>query len=327
MTAQAALKSKDLPEVKKARAVIKGQLTTAVNRLDTIFGQKDGDEFDHKSISKSEVKQIEAKFNENFDLFQKLHQKCCEMRDVGKDDIEEEANVKKDEEYAEEVTNKAFPLLDQIVEYNRSLADFEGKKAAKKAKEAANETLIDSIPEKEKKYQKALDDFHNSKENAVQVAKCLEGIELEDLLDSSVVHIQPADSVKESLNKDFEGLAVRASDLTSALETRGDNPTDVAPKVKFDYSEELKEVGKLNLDLNKILEAKKINSDKIKSSSSQQILSSTFRKSSSTSKVSPIKINKPDPIKFSSSQVNQDLKEALKPSLFPIDILLTLVFT
>ena len=144
-----------------------------------------------------------------------------------------------------------------------------------------------------------MDDFQNSKENAVQVAKCLEGIELEDLLDSSVVHIQPADSVKESLNKDFEGLAVRASDLTSALETRGDNPTDVEQKVKFEYSEELKEVGKLNLDLNKILEAKKINSDKNKLSSAQQILSSTFREPSSTSKVSPIKINKPDPIKFS----------------------------
>ena len=53
MTSQAALKSKDLVEVKKFRAVIKGQLTNAVKRLESIFAKKDEDDFDHKNISKT----------------------------------------------------------------------------------------------------------------------------------------------------------------------------------------------------------------------------------------------------------------------------------
>ena len=56
MSAQAALKSQDPAQVKKGRSVAKGQLTQAVNRIATIFSKTDGDDFDHKSISKTEVK-------------------------------------------------------------------------------------------------------------------------------------------------------------------------------------------------------------------------------------------------------------------------------
>ena len=111
MTSQAALKSKDLTEVKKARAVIKGQLTVTAKRLESIFSKKaENDDFDHKSISKTEAKNLQAKLNENFELFQKLHLKCCELRDVNKDAVEEDKSVLKDEEYSEEITSKVYPL-------------------------------------------------------------------------------------------------------------------------------------------------------------------------------------------------------------------------
>ena len=310
MTAQAALKSRDIAEVKKGRAVIKGQLTTAASKLSVIFSKKEEDDFDHKRISKTEVNQLKSKMKENFEIFQKLHEKCCELRDSGKDDTEEEDNAKKDEEYSNEVTSKVYPLLDQLVEYERSVEDLEAKKAAKKIEKDAEDTLVleerkakdaltKSIPEREKKYQEALENFQISKESALQIVKCLENLEPDDIFESSLVQIQPADSAKESLSKDFRNLVSSASELKAAMEARGDEVTAIEQQLKFDRSEELRRVGKINIDLNTILEAKKINSEKNKSTFSNPVLSSTFKDPSPSSKASPIKLNKPDPIKFS----------------------------
>ena len=133
-----------------------------------------------------------------------------------------------------------------------------------------------------------------SKESADEIIKCLQQLSSDEILDSSEVQLQPADSAKDSLSKDFDALANRATELISALEARGDEATAILDKVKFDYSEELKLVSKTKIDLNKIIAAQKISTDKNKSAS--QVLSSTFREHPT---VCPIKINKPDPIKFS----------------------------
>ena len=42
----------------------------------------------------------------------------------------------------------------------------------------------------------------------------------DDILDFSVVQIQPAESTKDSLSKDFEKLALNAAELVSALKAR-----------------------------------------------------------------------------------------------------------
>ena len=129
MAAQTALKSQDLGEIKKGRSAIKGQITTAVKRLESIFAQKDGEDFNHEKISKSEVSQMEKRLNENFDIFQQLHQKCCEKRDIGEDDAKEEKLAEEDEEYFEQVTSKVYPVLDMFVKYNRSVADLEAEES------------------------------------------------------------------------------------------------------------------------------------------------------------------------------------------------------
>ena len=74
--------------------------TNALKRLESIFAKKDENDFDHKNISKTEVKQIQSKMEENFDLFQKLHLRCCELRPADPDEAKEEENLLKDEEYS-----------------------------------------------------------------------------------------------------------------------------------------------------------------------------------------------------------------------------------
>ena len=111
MAEQALKSSVDVEEIKKFRRVIKGQVTTAVNRLENLFAKKEGDDFDHKVISKTEVKQVEAKLRNNFDTFLKLQEKFCALRAEGKDDEEESELVLEDAQYSDEVSSKVYPLF------------------------------------------------------------------------------------------------------------------------------------------------------------------------------------------------------------------------
>ena len=90
MTSQAALKSTDPQEIKKARQVTKGQITVAVNKLTTILEKESNGDFDHENISRTEAVQVHTRMDENFQLFQKLHSRYCQFRAGGADDTEEE---------------------------------------------------------------------------------------------------------------------------------------------------------------------------------------------------------------------------------------------
>ena len=70
--------------------------------------------------------------NENFDL----------LRDPGANDDEEVEKAWLYEEYSEELTSNVYPLMDQFVEYTRSLAKLEARRTAKEVEEAAAQTLI-----------------------------------------------------------------------------------------------------------------------------------------------------------------------------------------
>ena len=126
---QAALQSDDLKIVKKYRGVLKGQLTVLLDKITKILNKKVGEKFNHIEISKSEVKQVGAKLVTNYDLFSKLHEKYCLLRECGKDDEEELELAKKDDEYTEGITAKYFPIQDLLAKYDISLADFEAKEA------------------------------------------------------------------------------------------------------------------------------------------------------------------------------------------------------
>ena len=85
MAETALKKSRDVNELKKFRGAIKGQVTSALNKLEALFAQKVADDFDHGSIFTSEVNQVEAKLKSKLDLFLRLHERCCEFRDEGAD--------------------------------------------------------------------------------------------------------------------------------------------------------------------------------------------------------------------------------------------------
>ena len=85
MAENALEKSRDVNELKKFRAAIKGQVTSAVNKLEAVFARKVAGDFDHKNIIITEVKQVEAKLKSKFDLFLGLHERCCEFREEGAD--------------------------------------------------------------------------------------------------------------------------------------------------------------------------------------------------------------------------------------------------
>ena len=58
MAEQALQNSMDPEEIKKYRKSTRAQVTTSVNRLGNILAKKDGEDFDHKVISETEVEQI-----------------------------------------------------------------------------------------------------------------------------------------------------------------------------------------------------------------------------------------------------------------------------
>ena len=254
-------------------------MTTAVNRLENLFAKKEGDDFDHKVISKAEVKQVEAKLRNNFDTFLKLHEKFCELRAAGKDDEEESELVLEDAQYSDEVSSKVYPLFDQIESYHGSKAAEEASKEAKKAK-------VMSIASHERKYEDSMMNFKVSKQKALQVIQCLDSLKPEEISEASIVQLQPAENAKEILKRDFDEVVVNANELRDALEARGDTAEAVKEKLKFDRMEELTNVASINKDLDMIVIAQKLNYSKNVTSS--PILSSTFKEADSKPHVTPI---------------------------------------
>ena len=61
MAETALKKSRDVKELKKFRSALKGQITSAVSKLEVLFARKVEDDFDQGDIFMSEVNQVEAK--------------------------------------------------------------------------------------------------------------------------------------------------------------------------------------------------------------------------------------------------------------------------
>ena len=105
MAETALKKSRYVNEIKKYRGAIKAQILSALSKLEALFSRKVADDFDHGSIFTSEVNQLEARLKDKLDLFWKLHDRCCELRDEGADTDLEIELVNQDDKYSEEVTN------------------------------------------------------------------------------------------------------------------------------------------------------------------------------------------------------------------------------
>ena len=75
MADQEVLKFEDPEVIKQKRKSKRTLVTTSQNRLANLLAKKEGNDFDHKVISPREVKQVEEKLQENFEMFLKFHEK------------------------------------------------------------------------------------------------------------------------------------------------------------------------------------------------------------------------------------------------------------
>ena len=130
--------------------------------------------------------------------------------------------------------------------------------------------------------------------NAQQVVQCLNGLNSDEICEAVNVQVQPAEKSKDKLKKHYDEVVVTTNELKDALRVRGDDEDTIKQRVKFDRLEEMEKFGNINVDLEKIVTVQKLNSSK--NMTSPHILSSTFKETKSGT---PIKLNKPDPLKFS----------------------------
>ena len=176
MAETALRKSRDVNEIKKYRGAIKGQISSALSKLEALFSRKVADDFDHGSIFTPEVNQVEARLKDKLELFRKLHDRCCELRDEGADaDLEIEL-VNQDDEFSEEVTNKVYPMYGQIEAYYQSVSRF---------------NLAKTIPALERKVEDSLAAFKLTMKNAQQIVQSLNGLNPEEICESAIVQMQP----------------------------------------------------------------------------------------------------------------------------------------
>ena len=157
------------------------------------------------------------------------------------------------------------------------------------ADDEVKKTNIKNIPAFEKKFGDSLATFKVSKKNAQQVIQCLNDLKPDEAVEAAIVQVQPAESAKEALRKDFDDICATASELKDALKARGDDDTSINEKVKFNRLDEMENVGNINIDLDKIVNIQKLNSSRNMTSSSSPILSSTIKEPESGSGA-PIKL-------------------------------------
>ena len=278
MSSEEATKSADPAVISKARGFIKGQVTSVVKKLERVLVKSETGVFEHQSLNRSELTHTRKKLEDNFQLFQRLHTRYCEHRAVGDTDEDEENLVDKDAEYLEAVESKVFPLLELYADYDKSFK------------------FIDKIPALENEFEQAVDVYNNSKMSAATIVECLDKIAVEDLIKSDEIKIQPASTTKANLRGAFDTAAVKFTELISALEARGNAEKKIELEVKFMYKQELTAVSDLSLKLDKIIAAQNCS---VGTSSVAAPASADTSRSPSKVTATPIKLNKPEAIKFS----------------------------
>ena len=233
----------DPEEIKQKRKSRRIHVTASQNRLTNLLAKEEGNDIDHKVISPREVKQVEEKLHQNFELFSKLHERYCEIRAAGKDDAEEQKLVEKDADYLKEVASKVYPLLDQLDSYHKSLAE-----------EEARQAKVKSIPMHQQEFDNSAMNYKVTKQKALELIQCLGNLNPDEISEESNIQSQLTEIVyEEILKKDFDAMDAKAAELRNALEARGDNDKAVKEIMKFERLEELTSVTQIRRFLRKIL--------------------------------------------------------------------------
>ena len=261
----------DLPEgiesVKKARTAAKGQITNSVNKLNKILGAVD---FDEKNINDIEVQDLFGKLRKHSQQFEQLHDQYTSLREAKATDKEEEECVEAEIKYQEEVSDKVFEITRL---YNSK-----------------------RIPSLKTEVEEAIKILETSETSAKEICQCLTDVSEEEIIDSSSVMTQPAVSEKSKLEKMFAHYESIYKNIKAALDSNKNKDEVLVKKVLEDYSKHSNMVESLKSSLERIIHVQSLKSEAGLSVSNAPTLNSTMKE---TSTPSPIKLEKPSPIKFS----------------------------
>ena len=309
--AEEALKSTDPTQIKNARSVVKGKVTSAVNSIEALEKNSAG-EFIHAKISRTNALASKTKLDTNFELIRKLHEHYCSHRERGKDDAAEEALVDKDEEYITEIELNAHKALDVFTEYELSVAAQEKAKVDSEVKKAEDKARLEAEEIKSKKMEAEIvkrelalmfpkEAYLSDKKAAKEVLDKVKNVGAEHLKDSSEVLLCPAESMIQSLTKNFDSYKKSVFELAEMLGETGKSKEDIDRSVDMaSLKVEQEEFSIQIASLSRIQNAQKL-VEADRSQSSVLYASTPLNQSPPTSstKVSPIKFDKLQSLKFS----------------------------
>ena len=275
VTAEEALKSSDPAEVKRLRGSICAQISCDTNLLTKELSKKVGEQFDYGKISPQLIKIHKKKLLSHYDLIQKLQGRFLEVREEGLTDDAEAELVESDIKYMENISSKVCPILDSIDQYEEGLAIFTKGRSLK-------------LSEKEK-----LDCFVRAKAEFAIIYDKIKGEldRIDSLTDAKEKNDQipllPTESFIKDLSSAFGEVKKASSKLKEVHQVTESKENE--SKLRTDCDEEYSSYMSLYIRLKTYAEAKTLIKPQPSHADGTML----------TEKSVPLKINKPDALKFS----------------------------
>ena len=278
VTAEEALKSSDPKEIKRLRGSISTQITIDINLLAKELAKKTGGSFDLDKMCHQIIKIQKEKLLTHFDLIQKLHERYVERREEGIDEAAEQSLVSEDVQYLEDIVTKIGPILDEIEAYE------ECQKDANKAKSLAK--CDDENKEAVTKAKKEFSVVHEKLKTKVdEIIATEEGSDKR----AELIKLLPVESMIHDLTVALNGVKDSCNTLKESFQA-----TQKGGEEKFaadhEYDSEYSNFVDLNMQL-KVFEQAKANL----AAATTTVVTGTV----DTKKCAPLKVNKPDTLKFS----------------------------
>ena len=278
-----ALKSTDVALIKRCRASMSTQITSSLNLINRELSKKDENRYDLSSINDQLVQSKKKHLNDHFELMYKLHERYIELRPVGVTDVEEDELNQADMDYLNEVETRVYAAKALLAEYDEQL-----KVKVKTA------SLCSSLEPAAVSFKISKENFHMIVKN-VKAKSCdiVEALEDKTLKESTVTTL-PLDTMIQDITTAFDELKLKSNKLLEILHASGRiNDT------RADIIVETSTFHELSLQLHGY---SSIRSLALKTSTTVEGKFDIGGDSSSTSaKPLPLKIGKPDAVKFLSS--------------------------
>ena len=275
VTAEEALRSDDPNEVKRLRGSISTQIACDIKLLQKELAKKTGNSYDFEKISPQLIKTQRKKLQSHFELIQKLQERFVEIREEGLTAETETALVEADVAYMEDITSRVCPLLDSIDQFEEGLASL-----------TKNKSLLKSGKEKQDAVIKAKQDFKIIHDKIKEELDLIETLTDGDEKNKQIQLI-PTESFIRDLSVSYSEVkrtCARFKEIYQASEN-SENEPKLDAICEYEYSIYVS----LDIRLKKYDQAKGF----------IKICSSSEKSTKDAGMIAPLKINKPEALKFS----------------------------